>query len=142
MLDDVLSAVVGGVASVACGSVVVAELLVSSVLHAAAMVATASSTTPRMTSDRWAGRALPAKRSLPVSVSPVRLIIRSIVHVFSFCYQRLVVRPGDRVIVAMGVSTDDAKERFDNVEEVKPYLPSPLPRERNRRKRADPRLVR
>ena len=31
-------------------------------------------------------------------------------------------RPGDRVIVAMAVSTEDAKKRFDNVEEFKPYL--------------------
>jgi len=31
-------------------------------------------------------------------------------------------RPGDRVIVAMTVSTEDAKKRFNNVEEVKPYL--------------------
>ena len=30
--------------------------------------------------------------------------------------------PGDRVIVAPTVSTEDAKERFDNVEEVRPYL--------------------
>ncbi|MEE9415089.1 MAG: peroxiredoxin [Acidimicrobiales bacterium] len=29
---------------------------------------------------------------------------------------------GDRVIVAMGVSTSDARETFSNVEEVKPYL--------------------
>ncbi len=29
---------------------------------------------------------------------------------------------GDRVIVSPGVSTEDAKEKFDNVEEVKPYL--------------------
>jgi alkyl hydroperoxide reductase subunit AhpC len=31
-------------------------------------------------------------------------------------------QPGDRVIVALGVSTDEAKEKFSNVEEVKPYL--------------------
>jgi len=31
-------------------------------------------------------------------------------------------QPGDRVIVAPTVSTDDAKEKFANVEEVKPYL--------------------
>ena len=31
-------------------------------------------------------------------------------------------RPGDRVIVSPGVSTDDAKTMFANVEEVKPYL--------------------
>ena len=31
-------------------------------------------------------------------------------------------RPGDRVIVAMAVSTEDAKKKFDNVEELKPYL--------------------
>lgn len=31
-------------------------------------------------------------------------------------------RPGDRVIVAMAVSTEDAKTQFDNVEEFKPYL--------------------
>lgn len=30
--------------------------------------------------------------------------------------------PGDRVIVAPTVSTDDARERFANVDEVKPYL--------------------
>jgi alkyl hydroperoxide reductase subunit AhpC len=30
--------------------------------------------------------------------------------------------PGDRIIVAPTVSTDDAKDRFENVEEVKPYL--------------------
>jgi alkyl hydroperoxide reductase subunit AhpC len=30
--------------------------------------------------------------------------------------------PGDRVIVAPTVSTEDAKARFENVEEVKPYL--------------------
>ena len=30
--------------------------------------------------------------------------------------------PGDRVIVGMAVSTEDAKERFANVEELKPYL--------------------
>jgi thioredoxin-dependent peroxiredoxin len=31
-------------------------------------------------------------------------------------------KPGDRVIVAPTVSTEDAKARFDDVEEVKPYL--------------------
>jgi alkyl hydroperoxide reductase subunit AhpC len=31
-------------------------------------------------------------------------------------------RPGDRVIVGLGMSTDEAKGRFANVEEVKPYL--------------------
>jgi alkyl hydroperoxide reductase subunit AhpC len=31
-------------------------------------------------------------------------------------------RPGDRVIVAMAVSTEDAKAKFENVEEFKPYL--------------------
>lgn len=31
-------------------------------------------------------------------------------------------KPGDRVIVSTMVSTDDAKERFGEVEEVKPYL--------------------
>jgi alkyl hydroperoxide reductase subunit AhpC len=31
-------------------------------------------------------------------------------------------RPGERVIVAMSISTEDAKKRFDNVEEFKPYL--------------------
>jgi alkyl hydroperoxide reductase subunit AhpC len=31
-------------------------------------------------------------------------------------------RPGDRVIVSLDVSTDDATDRFDNVDEVKPYL--------------------
>jgi len=31
-------------------------------------------------------------------------------------------RPGDKVIVSTSVSTADAKERFKNVEEVKPYL--------------------
>ena len=31
-------------------------------------------------------------------------------------------RPGDRVIVGLGVSTEEAKEKFQNVEEVKPYL--------------------
>jgi alkyl hydroperoxide reductase subunit AhpC len=30
--------------------------------------------------------------------------------------------PGDRVIVAPTMSTDDARERFANVEELKPYL--------------------
>jgi alkyl hydroperoxide reductase subunit AhpC len=30
--------------------------------------------------------------------------------------------PGERVIVAPTVSTDDARERFKNVDEVKPYL--------------------
>lgn len=31
-------------------------------------------------------------------------------------------KPGDRVIVAPTVSTEDAKAKFDNVEEIKPYL--------------------
>ena len=31
-------------------------------------------------------------------------------------------RPGDRVIVAVGVPTEEAKEKFSNVEEFKPYL--------------------
>ncbi|MCK9932662.1 peroxiredoxin [Frankia sp. Mgl5] len=31
-------------------------------------------------------------------------------------------KPGDRVIVAISVSTEDAKKRFQNVEETKPYL--------------------
>ena len=31
-------------------------------------------------------------------------------------------RPGDRVIVAPTMSTDDAKEKFQNVEEISPYL--------------------
>ena len=31
-------------------------------------------------------------------------------------------RPGERIIVAMAVSTEDAKKKFDNVEELKPYL--------------------
>jgi alkyl hydroperoxide reductase subunit AhpC len=31
-------------------------------------------------------------------------------------------RPGDRVIVSPGLSTDDAKAKLQNVEEVKPYL--------------------
>ena len=31
-------------------------------------------------------------------------------------------RPGDRVIVSLSVSTDDARGRFSNVDEVKPYL--------------------
>jgi len=31
-------------------------------------------------------------------------------------------RPGDRVVVAPGMSTDDARARFKNVEEVRPYL--------------------
>ena len=30
--------------------------------------------------------------------------------------------PGDRVIVAPAIATDDARERFANVDEVKPYL--------------------
>ena len=30
--------------------------------------------------------------------------------------------PGDRVVVAPTVSTEDAREKFDNVEEVRPYL--------------------
>jgi alkyl hydroperoxide reductase subunit AhpC len=31
-------------------------------------------------------------------------------------------KPGERVIVSPAMATDDAKERFENVEEVKPYL--------------------
>ena len=31
-------------------------------------------------------------------------------------------RPGDRVIVSPAMSTDDAKEKFANVEEIRPYL--------------------
>lgn len=31
-------------------------------------------------------------------------------------------RPGDRVIVSLAVSTDEARQRFANVEERKPYL--------------------
>lgn len=31
-------------------------------------------------------------------------------------------KPGDRVIVGLGMSTEDARERFGEVEEVKPYL--------------------
>jgi len=31
-------------------------------------------------------------------------------------------KPGDRVIVSLGLSTDEARERFVAVEEVKPYL--------------------
>jgi len=31
-------------------------------------------------------------------------------------------QPGDKVIVSLGMSTDEAKERFGEVEEVKPYL--------------------
>ena len=31
-------------------------------------------------------------------------------------------KPGERVIVGMGVSTDDAKKQFANVEELTPYL--------------------
>ena len=31
-------------------------------------------------------------------------------------------RPGDRVIVSPSISTEDAKGRFANVEEIKPYL--------------------
>lgn len=31
-------------------------------------------------------------------------------------------QPGDRVIVSPGISTDDAKAKFKNVEEIKPYL--------------------
>jgi len=31
-------------------------------------------------------------------------------------------QPGDRVIVGLGMSTEDARERFGEVEEVKPYL--------------------
>ena len=30
--------------------------------------------------------------------------------------------PGDRVIVSPAMSTEDAKEKFENVEEFKPYL--------------------
>ena len=30
--------------------------------------------------------------------------------------------PGDRVIVAPTIPTDEARERFDNVEEIRPYL--------------------
>lgn len=30
--------------------------------------------------------------------------------------------PGDRVIVAPSISTEDARERFENVDEVRPYL--------------------
>jgi hypothetical protein len=29
---------------------------------------------------------------------------------------------GDRVIVSPGLSTEDGRERFENLEEVKPYL--------------------
>ena len=31
-------------------------------------------------------------------------------------------QPGDRVVVAPTISTEDAKAKFSNVEEVKPYL--------------------
>jgi thioredoxin-dependent peroxiredoxin len=31
-------------------------------------------------------------------------------------------RPGDRLIAAPALDTDEVRERFDNVEEVKPYL--------------------
>ena len=31
-------------------------------------------------------------------------------------------QPGDRVIVSPGLSTDDARTKLDNVEEIKPYL--------------------
>jgi len=31
-------------------------------------------------------------------------------------------RPGDRVIVSPGLSTEDARAKLDNVEEIKPYL--------------------
>ena len=31
-------------------------------------------------------------------------------------------KPGDRVIVSGTVSTEDAKAKFQNVEEIKPYL--------------------
>jgi predicted RNA methylase len=31
-------------------------------------------------------------------------------------------KPGERVIVSMAVSTEDAKQKFANVEEFKPYL--------------------
>ena len=31
-------------------------------------------------------------------------------------------QPGERVIVAPTLSTDDARQRFENVEEVRPYL--------------------
>ena len=31
-------------------------------------------------------------------------------------------KPGERVIVSMAVSTEDAKQRFEHVEEFKPYL--------------------
>lgn len=31
-------------------------------------------------------------------------------------------QPGERVIVSPGMSTDDAKARFQNVDEIKPYL--------------------
>jgi len=31
-------------------------------------------------------------------------------------------QPGDKVIVSLGLSTDEARERFGEVEEVKPYL--------------------
>jgi alkyl hydroperoxide reductase subunit AhpC len=31
-------------------------------------------------------------------------------------------QPGDRIIVAPAVSTDDARQRFEDVEEIRPYL--------------------
>ena len=31
-------------------------------------------------------------------------------------------QPGDRIIVAPTMSTDDARKRFEDVEEVRPYL--------------------
>ena len=31
-------------------------------------------------------------------------------------------QPGDRIIVAPAISTDDARQRFEDVEEVRPYL--------------------
>jgi alkyl hydroperoxide reductase subunit AhpC len=31
-------------------------------------------------------------------------------------------KPGDRVIVGLGVPTDEARQKFQHVEEVKPYL--------------------
>ena len=31
-------------------------------------------------------------------------------------------RPGDRVIVSPGMSTDEAKTKLENVEEIRPYL--------------------
>lgn len=32
------------------------------------------------------------------------------------------VEPGDRVIVSPGMGTEDARNEFDNVEEIEPYL--------------------